>query len=100
MSAIGTSIVGVSRGMLPQKIWNLEPLKSLKMLPILSVIGKKAHNFSHFFCHLFLLSARNIGMSRYDSAGNAIKILVLPVRFFLSEIDNSVTCFCFYYAFY
>ena len=56
MSAIGTSIVGGSGGMLPQKIWNLEPLKSLKMLPILSVIGKKAHNFLNFFaiCFYFL----------------------------------------------
>ena len=36
---------------------------------------------------------------RYGSAGNA-KLRVLPVTFFLSEIDNSVTCFYFYYTFY
>ena len=28
------------------------------------------------------------------------KLLVLPVTFYLSEIDNSLTCFCFYCSFY
>ena len=37
---------------------DLEPLKSLKMLPFLSVIGKKHSSFLHFF-RLFLLFARN-----------------------------------------
>ena len=37
-------------------------------------------------------------MARYGSAGNA-KLLVLRVSFFLSEIDNCVTCFYFYYTF-
>ena len=67
--------------MLPQKIWNLGPLKSLKMLPILSIIGKKAHNFFPFiFIFYFLLACW--GMVRP----------VLSVTFFLLEIDNSVTC--------
>ena len=38
------------------------------------------------------------GMSRFGSVGNA-KLLVLPVTFYLSEIDNSVPCFCFYVLF-
>ena len=39
------------------------------------------------------------GMSRFGSAGNA-KLLVLPATFYLSEIDNSLACFCFYCSFY
>ena len=106
--------------MIPQKIWNLGPLKSLEILPILSIIGnKKAHNFSQLFpvCFYFLHkihmtltklatkdkimivgSTFSSSMSRYGSAGNA-NLLVLPVTFFLSEIDDSVTRFYFYYIF-
>ena len=53
MSAIVTIIVGGSGSMLPQKIWNLEPLKLLKMLPILSVIDKKVHSFLIFLPFVF-----------------------------------------------
>ena len=53
MSAMGTTIVEGSGSMLPQKIWNVEPLKSQKMLPIFSVIGKKAHNFLNFLAFVF-----------------------------------------------
>ena len=38
-------------------------------------------------------------MSRFGSADNA-KLLHLPVTLFLSEIDNDVTCFGFFYTFH
>ena len=37
----------------PGKFGNLKPQKSPKMLPILSIIGKMAHNVSQFFLFVF-----------------------------------------------
>ena len=94
--------------MLPQKIWNLGPLKLLKMFPILSIIGKKAHNFSQFFpvCFLFFVqntydmyrqlatkdkilivgSTFSSSMLQYGSAGNAINSESYQLRSFYRKL--------------
>ena len=74
-------ILGGSGGMLPHKIWNLGPLKSLKMLPILSIIAKEAHNFSHFFSRLFLFFAQNT-YDMHRQLATKDKVMIVGSTFF------------------